>query len=101
MEHDKQAIKDLMVYCRQLFYDNMNGFKLDYHPQLTIKGYTRECLTYKMLDRAFRLLEVDTIINMGFFIRDLHYQIQQLNERQLSWKTFYSLPGTRSDENRL
>jgi hypothetical protein len=86
MEHDKQAIKDLVVYCRQLFYDNMNGlnfidgFKLDYHPQSTIKGYTRECLTYKMLDRALRLLEVDTIINMGFFIRDLHYQIQQLNE---------------------
>jgi hypothetical protein len=36
-----------------------------------------------MLNRALRTLEGDTIINMGFFIRDLHQQIQQLYQKQV------------------
>jgi tetratricopeptide (TPR) repeat protein len=36
-----------------------------------------------MLNRALRTLEGDTIINMGFFIRDLHQQIQQLYQKQI------------------
>jgi hypothetical protein len=37
-----------------------------------------------MLNRALRTLEGDTIINMGFFIRDLHQQIQELHRNQVS-----------------
>jgi hypothetical protein len=37
-----------------------------------------------MLNRALRTLEADTIINMGFFIRDLHRQIEQLYRKQVS-----------------
>ena len=36
-----------------------------------------------MLNRALRTLEGDTIINMGFFIRDLHQQIQELYQKQV------------------
>jgi hypothetical protein len=36
-----------------------------------------------MLNRALRTLEGDTIINMGFFIRDLHEQIQELYQKQI------------------
>ena len=31
-----------------------------------------------------RTLEVDTIINMVFFIHDLHYQIQELYQQQIN-----------------
>ena len=36
-----------------------------------------------MLNRALRALEEDTIINMGFFIHDLHQRIQELHRQQV------------------
>ena len=36
-----------------------------------------------MLNRALRMLEGDTIIYMGFFIRDLHCQIEELYREQI------------------
>jgi tetratricopeptide (TPR) repeat protein len=43
-----------------------------------------------MLNRALRMLDVDTIINMNFFIRDLHQQIQELYQKQIS--TYHGKP---------
>ncbi|CAF4198749.1 unnamed protein product, partial [Adineta steineri] len=62
----------------------INEFERNYHPQQAIWWYTRECFAYQMLNRALRTLDADTIINMGFFLRDLHQQIQQLYEQQIS-----------------
>jgi hypothetical protein len=36
-----------------------------------------------MLNQALRMLEVDTIINIGFFIRDLHERIKELHQKQV------------------
>ncbi|CAF1156869.1 unnamed protein product [Adineta steineri] len=91
MEHDQeQAIDILAVYCCKFYSDNIDElsviaeFKRDYRPEQAILWYTRECFTYQMLNRALRTLDADTIINMGFFIRDLHQQLHQLHEQQLS-----------------
>jgi hypothetical protein len=35
-----------------------------------------------MLNRALRLMEVDLIIKMGFFVRDLHQHIAALHAEQ-------------------
>ncbi|CAF3804796.1 unnamed protein product [Adineta steineri] len=90
MEHDhKQAIKILAVYYRKFYHDNMaqlniiNEFEHNYRQEKAIWWYTRECFTYEMLNRALRTLDANTIINMGFFIHDLHQQIVQLHEQQL------------------
>ncbi|CAF0918099.1 unnamed protein product [Adineta steineri] len=90
MEHDyNQATKILAIYCYKFYPDNtdelnvINEFKRDYRPEQAIWWYTRECFTYQMLNRALRTLDADTIINMGFFIRDLHQQLHQLHEQQL------------------
>jgi tetratricopeptide (TPR) repeat protein len=89
MEHNEKSIKDLATYCRQ-FYDGnrtqlavLDEFEHNYRSTLSIWWYTRECFTYKMLNQALRTLDGDTIINMGFFIRDLHQQIQELYQRQV------------------
>jgi hypothetical protein len=37
-----------------------------------------------MLGRAFRLMDVDVIIKMDFFIQDLHWQIEQLHSEQFN-----------------
>ncbi|CAF1456869.1 unnamed protein product [Adineta steineri] len=90
IEHDENAIKDLAAYCREVFTGNsvelqvINEFEQDYDPQQAIWWYTRECFTYKMLNKALRILDADIIINMGFFLRDVHTQIQQLYEQQVT-----------------
>ncbi|CAF0749697.1 unnamed protein product [Adineta steineri] len=90
IEYNRKAIKDLAIYCRKFYLGNIgqlqviNEFERDYRPQQAIWWYTRECFTYQMLNRALRTLDADTIINMGFFLRDLHQQIQQLFEQQIS-----------------
>ncbi|CAF0761669.1 unnamed protein product [Adineta steineri] len=90
MEYDRKAIKDLAVCCREVFNGNtselkfINEFERDYDSQQAIWWYTRECFTYKMLNQALRLMDADIIINMGFFLRDVHQQIQQLHEQQVN-----------------
>ncbi|CAF1099611.1 unnamed protein product [Adineta steineri] len=90
MEHDhKQAINTLTMYWSNLYSNNMiqlniiDEFKRNYHPEKAILWYTREYFTYQMLNQALRTLDANIIINMGFFIRDLHQQINQLYEQQL------------------
>ncbi|CAF0832762.1 unnamed protein product [Adineta steineri] len=88
IEYDRKAINDLAVCCREVFAGNsielqvINEFERHYDPQKAIWWYTRECFTYKMLNQALRLMDADIIINMGFFLRDVHQQIQQLYEQQ-------------------
>ena len=90
IEFNAQSVKDLANYCRTFYEDNnielniIDEFERDYRPRSSIWWYTRECFTYQMLNRALRNLEADTIINMGFLIRDLHRQIEKLHEKQVS-----------------
>jgi tetratricopeptide (TPR) repeat protein len=90
MAHDEKSIEDLVVYCRQNYVNNprelniIQEFERGYQSKSSIWWYTRECFTYHMLNRALRTLEANTIIKMGFFIRDLHHQIQQLHQQQVA-----------------
>ncbi|CAF4278742.1 unnamed protein product, partial [Rotaria sordida] len=88
MEHDHQAIKDLVAFCQEQYQDNTNELKLidefqrTYHPTLALWWYTRQCFTFKMLNRALRTLDGDIIIRMGFFLCDVHRQIEKLHSQQ-------------------
>ncbi|CAF1323388.1 unnamed protein product [Adineta steineri] len=87
MEHNEQAIKDFITYCRD--HDcvspiYINRFEKEYHALLAIWWYTFPSNIYSMLNYALRTLEADIIITMGFFIRHLHQQIQQLYEQQIN-----------------
>ncbi|CAF4120659.1 unnamed protein product [Adineta steineri] len=90
MEYGDNATKDLAACCREVFTGNpselqvINEFEHDYRPQNAIWWYTRECFTYKMLNQALRTMDADIIINMGFFLRDVHQQIHQLHEQQVT-----------------
>ena len=88
----KQSIKDFTAYCERGDYGsstNINRFENEYTASLAIWWYTSPSFIYSMLNDALRMLEADTIINMGFFIRDLHHQIEELHQKQVSsyrWK---------------
>ncbi|CAF4655406.1 unnamed protein product, partial [Rotaria sp. Silwood2] len=90
IEHDEQAIKDLAIFCRELYKKNdietkiINEFEHTYQPSKAIWWYTRECFTYKMLNGALRTLNGDIIIRMGVFLRDVHRQIEALYNKQVS-----------------
>ncbi|CAF1162673.1 unnamed protein product [Adineta steineri] len=90
LDHDMKSITDLAVYCRQFYLGNINQLKIidefehDYRSQSAIWWYTRKCFIYRMLNHAFRTLNADTLVNMGFFIRDLHQQIEQLYLQQIN-----------------
>ncbi|CAF1469701.1 unnamed protein product [Adineta steineri] len=87
MEHGKQAIKDFITYCRQNECGStvtINRFEKEYHAQSAIWWYTFTPFIYYMLNDGLRSMEGNTIINMGFFIHDLHQQIQQLYQQQVN-----------------
>ncbi|CAF0827533.1 unnamed protein product [Adineta steineri] len=93
MEHDKQAITNFTTYCRKNnsgWLVNIQRFEKEYHTQSAVWWYTCPTFIFGMLNYALRSMDGDTIINMGFFIHDLHQQIQQLHQQQLS--TYHDKP---------
>ena len=90
LKHDPKSVQDLVRFCQDKYAGNaaelalISEFGRDYRPERAIWWYTRECFTYQMLNRALRLLEADIMVNMGFFLHDLHRQLQQLHAEQIS-----------------
>jgi tetratricopeptide (TPR) repeat protein len=84
MENDDEAKRKLVEYCRLQYEDGnptlnlIEEFDQKYPDPSPIWWYTRECFYYSMLNKAFRIQDVEVIIKMGFFARDLHRQIEQL-----------------------
>jgi hypothetical protein len=82
IEFEEKHIKEFIEYCRNVFADNegelvnVNKVNRTYHDKTPIWWYTREWFLYSMLNCALRLMDVNIIINMGFFIRDLHRHIE-------------------------
>ena len=79
------SIKHYGSYCRDYFAGNcaeletINILEKDYRLHSPIWWYTSPYFIYSMLNRALRIQEVETIIKMGFFIRDLHENIKKLH----------------------
>ena len=114
IDFNEQNFKDFLTFCRTEFaQDTRELRKIDrleneYHQRKPIWWYTWESFLYKTLNKALRLMDVDIIIKMGFFICDLHKQIADLHIKQISAEPFtvYRLQGlsrtdfTQMKENR-
>jgi tetratricopeptide (TPR) repeat protein len=93
MGHDTQSFEDFITYCRNGDYQspiNITRFKNEYHPELAIWFYTNTSFLYSLLNHSLRMMEVDTMIKMGFFIHDLHHQIEQFHQKQIG--NYYGKP---------
>ena len=90
MKHTDDERKAIVKFCRTQYADQpselalVEEFNRDYRPDRAIWWYTRQGFTYQLLNRALRLLESDIIVDMGFFIHDLHRQLEQLHREQFS-----------------
>lgn len=92
MEYDENDKKNFVKYCREQYVDNkrnlavVDEFERDYSPNKAIDWYTRETFLYKMVNTALRTLDGNVIVMMGFFIFDLHREIER-EHRKFKAKT--------------
>jgi tetratricopeptide (TPR) repeat protein len=90
IEFEPKHITEFIDYCRGVFVENggqlknIKKFEQKYRDETPIWWYTFQCFLYPMLNRALRLMDMDIIIKMGFFISDLHRHIEQLHKKQFS-----------------
>ncbi|CAF0872914.1 unnamed protein product [Adineta steineri] len=87
MQHGEQVIRQFIAYCRYnncVSPTNINRFENEYSSKLAIWWYTFPSDIYSMLNYALRTMDADIIITMGFFLRDVHEQIQHLYEQQVN-----------------
>ncbi|CAF4122903.1 unnamed protein product [Rotaria sp. Silwood2] len=87
MQYNEKSVKDFINFCSNGDYgspNNITRFEKEYNAKLAIWWYTFPSFIYSMLNGALRILQADTIINMGFFICDLHHQIEELHRKQIS-----------------
>src|SRR6202044_1830537 len=88
IDFEQDHIDEFLTYCREQFVDNgaelknVDKFEKEYFCHRPIWWYTYQYFLYSMLNRALRLMEVDLIIKLGFFLRDLHNHITALHTEQ-------------------
>lgn len=100
--------REVLIKRYQMLYTNdddkraiVDEFNRDYQAKDAIHWYTRETFLYKILNRALRLLECDIIVEVLFFINDLHRQLEEVHRKQLDryeGKPFTLYRGQRFDQ---
>jgi tetratricopeptide (TPR) repeat protein len=106
LEYSDQAQKELVDFCRQQYANNnrelaiINEFEETYEQSLSIWWYTRECFVYSMLNKALRTQDIEVIMRMGYFIHDLHRQIEELHSQSDNLHSFtvYRGQGVSANE---
>ncbi|CAF0819456.1 unnamed protein product [Adineta steineri] len=85
---EDKHFQEFITYCRGVYEDdehelkNINQLQATYKNNIPIWWYTWDAFLYRMLNQALRTTDVDIIVRMGFFIKDLHCDIQRLHSEQ-------------------
>ncbi|CAF1422450.1 unnamed protein product [Adineta ricciae] len=93
IEFDSTYRRNYIEFCREIFTGNkaesscVNEFERTYKKEKAVWWYTYQCFLYPMLNKALQAMDGDMIIKMGFFIKDLHQQIEQLYLDQFVYQT--------------
>ncbi|CAF4836541.1 unnamed protein product [Rotaria sp. Silwood1] len=62
----------------------LNEFNENYSSDCAILWYTKDTFLYRVLNKALRHQDIETILLLHFFIVDLHNQLKQEYEKQLN-----------------
>ncbi|CAF4308420.1 unnamed protein product, partial [Rotaria magnacalcarata] len=83
-EDDTKCMKDLVAYCRQqnISESQLKHFQRKYHRKSPIWWYTYECFLFSMLNKAVCSMDLECMSKLGFFIRNLNRQLEQLHKEQ-------------------
>ncbi|CAF4186389.1 unnamed protein product [Rotaria sordida] len=88
-DDDATSIKELVDYCRlhnAASPATLEKLEREYHHHPPSWWHTGPFFIYSMLNHGLRLMNVDVIMKMGFFIRHLHKHIEKLHAKQQSDK---------------
>lgn len=87
IEHDdrKAEMEELVAVFREQHVDTtlIDEFQREYTSDKAIYSYTKYYFIYSTLNKALRMQDINTIIKMGVFIRDLHQQISGLHTKHV------------------
>ncbi|CAF1310155.1 unnamed protein product [Rotaria sordida] len=86
-DDDVTSIKELVDYCRlhnAASPTTLEMLEREYRHHPPSWWYTGPFFIYSMLNHGLRLMNVDIIMRMGFFIRHLHKHIEKLHGEQQS-----------------
>ncbi|CAF2258990.1 unnamed protein product [Rotaria magnacalcarata] len=85
-DDDEKSMNTLVNFCQQqkILEKDIDAFKRNYYEKSAVWCYTRNVFLYGMLNRALRMLDMEVMIKLGFFIRRLHIQLEQLHQAQLA-----------------
>ncbi|CAF4655655.1 unnamed protein product, partial [Rotaria socialis] len=83
-DDDAKSIKALETYCKkkEIPDTEINELKRKYQQKSPVWWYTCEMFLYGMLNRGLRSLDMEAMSKLGFFIRRLHLQLEQLHQEQ-------------------
>ncbi|CAF1296171.1 unnamed protein product [Rotaria sordida] len=79
-----KAKNDLLDECRRSYYDNKSYLKLidkfeeEYNSNQAIRWYTRDGFLFRLLNKALRYQDFDSIYKFRYIIKDLHEQLKRL-----------------------
>jgi len=85
MEQDEYAKSKFTEFCRanineiNTTLEAIDEFDRDFDRHSPIWWYTKDTFIYSILNRALRTQNTEMILKMGFFVRNLHRQIEQIH----------------------
>lgn len=81
IEYGERAKEDFVNFLFTQNSSSVNSihtFERDYYNETPIWWYTKEPFIYSMLNKALRIQDTEVITKMGFIVRDIHRQIEQV-----------------------
>ncbi|UJR09932.1 hypothetical protein I4U23_014154 [Adineta vaga] len=99
MEYQPNDRINFINHCQSIYENNhyqlkaIEEFRKNYRQSTAIQWYRSECFISSMLNKAFRMRDLDILIPMGFFIRDLHQELLRLYTKQNHGNNFIVYRG--------
>ncbi|CAF1280312.1 unnamed protein product [Didymodactylos carnosus] len=81
--------KELIALCKQIYAGNAAELRLiclfeqTYSPQNAVRWYTKSSFVYRILNKALRVQDIETLIAFRFFIIDLYQQLKHLQQSSM------------------
>ncbi|CAM4810977.1 unnamed protein product [Rotaria magnacalcarata] len=90
---DSKSMNTLVKFCREnIPKKERNEFRRNYHQESAVWWYTKEIFLYGVHNRGLRSLDMEAMSKLGFFIRQLHLQLEQLHQEQsASFKKYFTV----------
>lgn len=85
MKPSNNERRSLITHCRAKYQNStsdlrkIDEFESNYSTEQALFWYTQDCFLYRMLNKAFRSQDIDTLYLMRHVIRDIHKQIIEQN----------------------